>query len=240
MKRMNATERRRLALLGLLAGSATAIASFGWLTAADHIDSPLIAADQSADLADVYSFSSPTNPSNIVLAMTISNIQAAPEIQFGRSIFDPQVLYQFKIDNDGDAVEDLVIQAFVTGKDASKQKMNFLGPAAPEVTGTDARLLRPGGGEGEARKGKVKVSMGPVPIIKSKRGMTVFAGVRDDPFFFDFGQFVAVLGGAGSFNDPGTDSFAGLNVYAIVVEFPIAWLGGDSNDLKVWATTSRP
>ncbi len=239
MKRMNAAERRRLALLGLLAGSATAIASFGWLTAADHIDSPLIAADQSADLADVYSFRSPTNPDHIVLAMTISNIQAAPEIGFGRSIFDPQVLYQFKIDNDGDAVEDFVIQAFVTGKDASKQKMNFLGPAAPEVTGTDARILSRSGKD-KARKGKVRVSTGTVPIIKSKRGMTVFAGVRDDPFFFDFGQFVAVLGGASSFNDPGTDAFAGLNVYAIVVEFPIAWLGGDSNDLKVWATTSRP
>jgi hypothetical protein len=66
----------------------------------------------------------------------------------------------------------------------------------------------------------------------------VFAGVRDDPFFFDLVQFNRVVSGAAtSFNDPGADTFAGFNVLAIVIELPKSVLG--DNTLGVWGTTSR-
>lgn len=222
-----------LALAALTVGLAGA-AAYGVLGAADHTDAPLIAGDQAADIADVYSFRSPTNPDNIVLAMTISNVQAAPQIRLGRSIFDPEVLYQFKIDKDGDAVEDLLIQAFVTGN-PQNQVMHFRGPAAPEVTGSEARVLS------GPESGNVRVSSGPGVVTRTRGEMSFFAGVRDDPFFFDLGQFVRILAGeATGFNDPGNDSFAGLNVYAIVVELPIESLGTDTQNLTVWGTTSRP
>ena len=49
-------------------------------------------------------------------------------------------------------------------------------------------------------------------------GMRVWAGLTDDPFFFDLTAFRAtVASGVPAFTDPGTDFFAGLNTLAIVV-----------------------
>ncbi len=221
---------------------AAAIGGYGWLTAADHEDSPLVAADQPVDMADVYTFISPTNPNNIVLAMTLSDVSPPAEIQLGRSVFDPRVLYQFKIDNNGDAVEDLVIQTFVEDVQpqdpGAMQTMHFVGPVVPVITGTTARSLF--GEASVANRNQVAVSTSAVVEIAERDGRKFFAGVRDDPFFFDFGRFLEVLAGtATSFNDPGVDSFAGLNVYAIVIELPMDLLGADLSSLSVWGTTSR-
>lgn len=211
-----------IAGVGLVAGQRL-------VTGADHTDGPLATGDQAADIADVYSF---RNGSNLVLAMTISNVQAAPQIQLGQSILDPEVLYQFKIDDDGDAVEDLVIQAVVTGP-PTDQTLHVVGPVAPVVTGTTGRLVTDG------PVTSVAVSTGADPSVGTGGGITVFAGVRDDPFFFDLGRFQAILAGqASAFDDPGSDTFAGLNVYAIVIEVPLSMLG-DPADLSVWGTTSR-
>ena len=69
--------------------------------------------------------------------------------------------------------------------------------------------------------------------------MKFFAGPRDDPFFFDLGQFKAILGGTASgFKNPGTDTFAGTNVLSLVVEVPKAMLG-TSSTLNVWAETKK-
>jgi hypothetical protein len=215
-----------------LTAALAAVGTYRWVTAADHEDSPLLGEDQAADIADVYSFRSPHHPDHLVLVMTLSDAIPPGQIRLGRSIFDPHVLYQFKIDNTGDAVEDLVLQAFVTG-DPKHQVLHLRGPVAPKVAGTEAEIL---GGPAMT----VRVSTGPKPIVAQRHGVTLFAGVRDDPFFFDLGQFRAILAGqATSFNDPGTDSFAGLNTYAIVVELPLAMLGGGAAGMSVWGTTSR-
>ncbi len=79
------------------------------------------------------------------------------------------------------------------------------------------------------------------PIAKGKTGETIsvpgggmlFAGVMDDPFFFDLEGFLAL-----DFCAPGDtrpNFFAGLNVSAIVLEVPSASLG--SNNIGVWART---
>ncbi len=225
-------KKKRMAVLaGMLVAaiSASVMVHAYRVTASDHVDSPLVTADQSADIADIYSFS---NGDNLVLAMTLSNVQAAPEIQLGRSVFDTNVLYQFEIDNDGDAIEDLVIQAVFIGS-PTDQTMKVRGPVSPEVTGTQARLV------GEAT-GSVAVSTDSDVITAESGGIRLFAGVRDDPFFFDFAQFNAILAGeAAGFNDLGDDFFAGLNVYAIVIEVPLSMLGGDASALSVWGTTHR-
>src|SRR5947207_14477984 len=103
-----------------------------WIKASDHKDSALLAADHAADIADVYTFRSPVNPDNVVLVMTVSGF--IPPSEASTTSFDPNVLYQWKIDNHGDAVDDLVIQAFATSA-GRHQVMHFLGPAEPAVTG---------------------------------------------------------------------------------------------------------
>src|SRR5438093_5181436 len=109
-----------------------------WIKASDHKDSALLAADHAADIADVYTFRSPVHPDNVVLVMTVSGF--IPPSEASTTYFDPNVLYQWKIDNNGDAVEDLVVQAFVTGS-GGHQVMHFRGPAAPSAIGSTSRII---------------------------------------------------------------------------------------------------
>jgi hypothetical protein len=89
--------------------------------------------------------------------------------------------------------------------------------------------------------------------------MKVFAGAREDPFFFDLAQFLKVLPdrNRGStapsclpklgnnscpqgFTNPGSDTLKGFNVLSIVVELPrvdlIAGCGGSK--IAYWVTTN--
>ena len=85
------------------------IASLAALRASSHRDAPLIAVDPVADITDVYAFRSPEEPANIVLVMAtypFSDPAAGPAFtQFGSD-----VLYTLRIDNDHDAVEDIVYE----------------------------------------------------------------------------------------------------------------------------------
>lgn len=226
--------RRRTLYRGPLVLAVTLAAAAGglahWARAADHRDSAILAANPARDIADVYSFRSPANPNNLVLVMTVSGL--IPPAEASTTFLDPAVLYQWKIDTDADADEDLVIQAFATGTGAD-QVIHFRGPVAPEVTGTTSRI--PDGDE----LVQVALSTGDAPVTASAGGVTVFAGVRDDPFFFDLAQFNQIVAGnATAFNDPGTDSFAGTNVLALVFEVPTVQLGGSAT-LGIWGTTSQ-
>jgi hypothetical protein len=81
-------------------------------------------------------------------------------------------------------------------------------------------------------------------------GIKVFAGPRDDPFYFDLtgfknfvaGPFVPASGLRPDGEEP-ADFFAGSNISAIVMELPISALTGeetsDTGIIRAWATTSR-
>jgi hypothetical protein len=112
--------------------------------------------------------------------------------------------------------------------------MYFFGPVAPGTTGTSSTVKT------TASTGNVTISTyGATALTAEQNGMKFFAGPRDDPFFFDLGQFKAILGGTASgFNNPGTDTFAGTNVMSIVVEVPKTMLGSSST-INVWAETKK-
>src|SRR3982751_2050178 len=87
----------------VLFAAALALAPIVLLTHArgsDHADTPAIAQRQGTDLTDVFIFPSPTNANNVVLAMCVHPL--IPTGQAAGVTFDPNVLYQFKIDNTGD------------------------------------------------------------------------------------------------------------------------------------------
>ena len=80
-------------------------------------------------------------------------------------------------------------------------------------------------------------------------GGSIFAGTRDDPFFFDLPGFVQfkeeLLDGTtdldtllGGFT--GQDTFAGTNVLTIAIRVPNAKLRGTGHGVGVFATTSVP
>jgi hypothetical protein len=203
--------------------------------ASDHQDTTFLATKlTAADLTDLYVFESPNNSSNVVLAMDFDPLIARGEIR----PFDPAVLYQFKIDNTGDSVEDLVMQFQVEGR-GSNQKVIVRGLGKPNAPGTISRLL-PVRGRGSLDQ----------PFKAGQA--TVFMGTRKDPFFFDLEQFFKVIPDRNyllqpnpappftvlTFRPPGEakDFLDPFNVHSIVVELPKAAVG--TGKIGVWMTTS--
>ena len=208
-------------LLGLALTGVLAIT----LIAADHIDAPAVQGGKS-DITDFYVFQG-ANTNNMVF---VANVQGliTPTASTSAS-FDENVMVEFNIDNNADNVEDLVIQAI-----PRNGKMYFFGPVAPGTAGTSSTVKTAN------VLGSVDISSyGSSAVIASQNGASMFAGLRDDPFFFDFGQYSEIIAGnASSFNSPGTDTFAGSNVMSIVVELPKSLLGG-SGTLNTWVETKK-
>ena len=192
--------------------------------AADHIDSPSVSGG-TADAADLYVFQSNDNTDNMVFAVTLQGLRTPANTSAAQ--FDENVLIEFNIDSDGDLVEDLVIQGI-----PREDKMILFGPYAPFSTGLTSEINT------DVTRTEVDItSYGQNAIIANQNGIKLFAGPRDDPFFFDLGTYTAILEGtAPGFNDPGTDTFAGTNVLALVAEVPKSMLGG-ADVINVWIET---
>ena len=208
--------------------AAATLITGGIIFAADHIDAPAITG-QSSDITDLYVFQGQT-ASNLVFVANTQGLLAPGNTAAAK--FDANTIIEFNIDNTGDNKEDLVIQCKY---DAASNSMQIYGPILPSETGTRSKL------EGTITASAVVTAYGAAsPTIGTgATGLKVFAGPRDDPFFFDLNQFKKVIAGTAiSFNNPGTDAFAGTNVLSIVVEVPKAMLGSAAT-LNVWVETKK-
>jgi hypothetical protein len=205
---------------------AVAVTVGGILLASDHIDAPAVKT-QTTDITDLYVFAG-ADTNNMVFVANTQGLLAPGAT--GAAAFDPNTLIQINIDNNGDNVEDLVIQAIY--KDG---KMNIYGPVAPSMTGLRSKL------EGTVTASVAVTAYGAASptTATSASGIQVFAGPRDDPFFFDLNQYHAILAGtATGFNNPGSDAFAGTNVLSVVVEVPKTMLHS-TGAINVWLTTKK-
>jgi len=200
------------------------VVAAGIIYAADHIDAPSVT-NKPTDITDVYVFRA-ENPDNMVFVANTQGLLTPDATADAK--FDENTMIEFNIDNNGDNVEDLVIQCI-----AKNGKMKVYGPAAPKITGTTSYL--------NINKLSVQTditSYGQAPQIGiGDNGVKVFAGPRDDPFFFDLTRFKQIIAGqATSFNNPGHDTFAGTNVMGLVVEVPKSLLNS-TGTINVWAET---
>ena len=235
----------RTALACGIALGLSSLGALGIALASDHQDSPNVELNPRQDLTDVYAFPSPT-AGRIVLVMN-TRAFLTPAQTPGAS-FDANQLYQFKIDNTGDAREDKVIQISFNGT-GTAQTVEVRGPATPPVLGAMGNTLAP---QSPAVTGAINATLG------TASSMQVFAGARDDGFFLDLEQFFRIIpdrkpvSGALSQlpNTPTASAFrpagqavnylTGFNVLAIVVELPIADLtAGGGTRLGIWGTISR-
>jgi len=192
--------------------------------AADHIDAPAVTGGTS-DITDFYAFQG-QNTSNLVFVANVQGLLSPTAT--ANAAFDENTMIEINIDTDGDNVEDLVIQAV-----ARDGKMYFFGPAAPSQTGLNSTFL-------SSTPNSVDITTyGSSEVVASSGGMNFFAGPRDDPFFFDFAQYSAIIGGTASgFNNPGADTFAGTNVMSIVIEVPKSMIGG-TGTINTWVESKR-
>ncbi len=80
---------------------------------------------------------------------------------------------------------------------------------------------------------------GPVETVLTKDGVKAFAGLRDEPFFFDLIGFRETRSlGTVRFNNQ-RNFFDGQNDTAIVLEIPKSAFAGATMPLGFYATTSR-
>lgn len=200
------------------------------LFAADHIDAPAVTGTGSTspgnDITDIYAFQSPADNSKMVFVLNTQGLLSP--MSTASAVFPSNVMYEFNIDNSGDNVEDLVIQCLV-----QNGKMRVYGPVAVGTPGTVSTVMT-GGPMTEVNV----TTYGTAPVTgTNSNGIKVFAGPRDDPFFFDLVRFREVLAGTqAGFRSPGVDSFAGTNVMSIVVEVPKSLLGTAAT-INVWGET---
>jgi hypothetical protein len=215
----------------LLGGLLGALVIGGIIYAADHIDAPAVTGPGSVslgnDITDVYAFQSPATSSNIVFVLNSRGLMS-PAVS-ATAAFPSNVMFEINIDNTGDNVEDLVLQCLV-----QNGKMRVYGPVAPGTTGTTSTVKT----SGPVTEVAVTPHSSATPnIATNTNGIKIFAGPRDDPFFFDLTRFKEVVAGTQTgFRNPGVDAFAGTNVMSIVVEVPKTLLGTAAS-INVWAET---
>ena len=206
---------KKTKIVASIAGVGLLILSI-FMIASDHVDAPNIVGT-TTDIGDLYAFEG-NNPSNTVFVVTMQGVLSPGNVT-ENALFDENVLVEFNIDNTGDFIEDLVIQAIKRG-----DTMYFFGPAEPTQTGLNSEVLT------FADKNSVQISTVDDTQITSNDGISFFAGPRRDPFFMDFNRFEEVITGSvapDGFYPEGqaSDFFEDLNTLAIVVEIPNSRLG---------------
>ena len=206
--------RQRVASLA----SALLILTFGLtpaVNAADHLDSPAVAAQGSVDITDLYVFSAAGgNATTFILGVN----PGAGALPNSGTTFGPGVEYRIKVDTNGDLNPDITyLYKFGTPNGMGVQSLKMWRNGVLKANGWTGQNNSLSGG-----------------------GRTT-AGLFDDPFFFDLAAFQGAVLGSGNgrtFCDGGTtDFFLGLNISGIVLRVPNASLGGNGQNIGVWATT---
>jgi len=178
--------------------------------AADHAEAPGTQADPAADIADLYAWHSDSG--TVTFVLTFAGLTPAG----GDATYDPDAIYQIHIDNNADNMPDHTISfRFGQSDDGAwgVQASNVPGAAAPIE--------------------------GPVGETIVSGDQRIYAGLKDDPFFFDLAGFMQTMSTGTVAFDSTRDSLAGTNVTSVVVEFNTSDVDGGGDLLDVWATSGR-
>jgi hypothetical protein len=197
------------------------------LLASDHVDSPNNSDDRGADLGDGYAFLDPNDNSRLVMIATFSGF-ITPGENANLAVFSDTVRFNFEVENTGDAVPDKFIRVTFSPK---------TGPVTPQTATIQLADGTSFTAPTTAPSNTAEASPAPVITTDPVSGVSFFAGLTDDPFFFDipaFGRFVAsVRAGApdATVFQRGRDSFAGYNVLTIALSVPAAQLLGTNGTI---------
>jgi hypothetical protein len=255
------------ALAGIAVASVTAAAIRGDDgEASSHREAPAIGADPLADTTDVYAFIAPDAPDKLTI---VGNWIPLEEPAGGPNFynFGDDVSYEFAIDNDGDAIEDVTYE--YRFKTAVQDPTTFLYATGPITSLDDPNfnirqtydVFRNGVKVNGAPLASPPNNIGPVstPAYESLAAQAVhelpdgskhFAGQRDDPFFVDLGSVfdlatIRVLPGD---TGGGVDGVGGFNTHSIVLQVPLTQVTschcdpaptGNAPVLGVWSDTYR-
>jgi hypothetical protein len=210
--------------------------------AADHRDAPTIDDYSAIDINDFYMFRDPNKFGYLVVALTT---QAVADPKFGSSYhFQPNAVYRFNFSIQGatpTASIDFVFSPFGNSvacpapQPACQTYVATFNLTQPNIPPTPPppmfkddilQALPPPPVAPIVVSGVVtqgtssNTHLPPQNLDFANGAITIFAGPREDPFFFDLVGFnLSIASGSNRFT--GDDAFKGKNVNAIVVEFPV-------------------
>ena len=211
-------------------------------TAADHVESPGTDVDQAADIADVFFFVSPENAQRLIGVITFGGRPAPRSRIDGTFPCDTRVLYTFNIARANAA------GAFTHTPDIRIYARFGNAAATGRCSGLQLENVP---GAGGTFSGAIET------VFTSSTGLKAFAGIRNEPFFFDAEGYSAMIDAFASPPPAGGyvassfglgqrarhDSFAGRNINAIVFEMDLNTVAPAVNGVRpkveVWATTAR-
>ena len=234
--------------------------------ASSHREAPLTAMDPMADNTDVYAWRNADEPDKVTLIANYIPFQK-PDGGPNFYSFDPNVVYEIHVDNNGDAVEDITFQWRFTTEVRNPATFLYNTGTVTSLDDPDLnvrqfyRLTRI---DGPRRTGTARELSGRLPVPPPNIGprstpnyaglgggiqqlagnIRVFAGQRDEGFYVDLAVFDLLGVGSGQIED----STAGFNVSSLAIQLPISALvrgGGQpsatdpSAIIGVWATASR-
>jgi hypothetical protein len=221
--------------------------------AADHRDAPTVDDYSAIDINDVFMFRDPPSCApasggcNIVMVLST---QAVADPHFGVSYhFQSNALYRLNFSTTPDAITkgiptaaiDIVFSPFDNNSACPAPNPLCQTFRATFTNGAVVEGLTTQGSNGAAPNA-------PVVAHDTTGTISVFAGPREDPFFFDligFNRFIADFNKQTAPAKPnfklftGVDAFLGKNINAIALEFPIKLLlpKPSSTKLAAWAVT---
>jgi hypothetical protein len=196
-----------------------------------HLDSPIARQDVRLDITDLYVFRGETGTA---LAINVCHSIAGPIPVPG---FHPEGMYEFKIDRNGDAVEERTYRFTFDARDGNGEQRFVL----RRIDGTDA--VNPDAAGTVVAEGTTG------DAVTTADGLRIWTGKAGDPFWIEPDVLHAV---GHAFQDGTTIDlsawnpakastlFAGHTVYSIVLEIPDAALldGGNPRQIGVWAVAT--
>ena len=175
----------------------------------DHFDAPDLKSpnmDARVDICDIFAFRKPGDTGKTVLAFNVNPL--APTMD---DSFDPEAVYEIKLDTDGDAVADIAYRCTFSPKENGAQRATLR-----RATGD---LAKGNGKDGDILFQDLPVSFGEKANVARSGEYLFFAGIRSDPFFFDLDGY------KNGMKFTGADFFADKNVFSIILELPNSALG---------------
>lgn len=194
-----------------------------------HLDSPLARQDIRLDITDLYLF---RGEIGTVFVINVCHSIAGPVPVPG---YHPEGMYEFKVDSDGDAVEDITYRITFDARDERGNQAYVL------------RCLRGADAADPGAAGTVVARGTTEEMVTTSEGLRIWAGKAGDPFWIE----PEVLHAVGHAFQDGTsvnlagwnpgrarNLFAGHTVYSIVLEVPDATLlaaASGRRRIGVWA-----
>jgi hypothetical protein len=222
----------------------------GFLNASDHDDGETELKGRNLNLTDLYVFRekdqnpSAAVPSGDLVFVMNTNPRSVARQQY---YFSTQAKYEFHVTRTGNndratGRKDLTLRFEFDAPDSAAQQR----ATVSVIEGTQVTMKK----TTDTGGGILTTPINGRPILNrvdvKGQKLLLYAGLREDPFFFDVEQYFRVragvlgIGPAAGFRKPGLDFAAGYNVNAIVVRVPLALLQGTTSatTFDVWETIS--